>query len=156
MLRIKDKGGRRAILFCYIRKNYYKLQMNIFSKEVISNFLSVAAGVLTSFFLGAVLLYLSSYFLINSSGLIPSLLFITIGIFIPCFSGGLVCGYLSTRKDYTYIFITSLISIFLVGLNNDFKFKVATHKILLLFALIVAFTLIGGAVGYKLKNQLRK
>lgn len=122
--------------------------------ETIKNVLSVGAGVATSFCLGVVLIYLCAMMINNDESLAGMLLFLSIGIFFPAFSGGLVCGYISDRKDNALFLITSLILVFIISLNNDFRFGIPAYRVLLLFFLIIIFAYSGGLIGRKLKRKL--
>lgn len=116
--------------------------------------LSVGAGIATGFCLGVALIYLCAMMLNSGEGVAAMLLFLSIGIFIPTFSAGLVCGYISNRKDNILTLITSFILIFILSLNNDFKFNLPAYRVLILFSLIIVFTYLGGIVGKKIKGKL--
>ncbi len=71
------------------------------------NILSIAAAVATSFCLGAVLIYICAMTISNEDKIGGILFFLSIGIFIPTFSGGFICGYISNQKDNSNILISS-------------------------------------------------
>jgi peptidoglycan/LPS O-acetylase OafA/YrhL len=122
--------------------------------ETKRNILAVIGGVFTSFILGAILIFITVMSIGSSKNGFASFLFFYVAIFIPSFSGGFVCGYLSTRKDSVLVFVTSFISVFLLLLNNDFKITLPIYRNILLFLLIIIFTYIGGIVGKKINRKL--
>jgi MFS family permease len=124
-----------------------------FMKITVRNIVSVIAGVITSFCSGAILLYITIMTITDEVGLTGKLLFVITGFFIPCFSGGLVCGYISDRKDYLFVLITSFILILLVLFNNDFKGDLSNSRWLFLFPFIVFSTLAGGFAGIRIKKK---
>jgi nitrate/nitrite transporter NarK len=124
------------------------------TNEIVRNFSSVAFGVLAGFLTAVPLLYITVIITGGTESLGAVTLFIFIGILIPSFIGGLTCGYISTRRDYWHVFITALVLIFLLSLNNDFKFTIPTWKVLFIFILIIASTFIGGFAGIKIKRKL--
>lgn len=114
------------------------------------------AGVITSFLLGAPLIYITAMIASDLNEIAGIVFVAVIGIFIPAFSGGLVCGYLSPKKDYTNILTTSLILLFILALNNDFKSDGSNYRIWLLICFVIFSTFIGGSIGFKIKKKLPK
>ncbi len=111
-------------------------------------------GVATSFFLGIVLIFLSGMLVGYDDRIAAMMLFLIIGIFIPTFTGGFVCGYISNRKDNILPVIISFILIFILSLNNDFKFTVHAYKVSGVFILTVLFTYLGGIAGKSMKKKI--
>jgi len=130
--------------------------MNKKENDPLRNILSVFLGVATSFFLGIVLIFLSGMLVGYEDRIAAMMLFLIIGIFIPTFTGGFVCGYISNRKDNILPVIISFILIFILSLNNDFKFTVPAYKISGVFILTVLFTYLGGIAGKNMKKKISR
>lgn len=128
--------------------------MNKKENDSLRNILSVFLGVATSFFLGIVLIFLSGMLVGYEDRIAAMMLLLIIGIFIPTFTGGFFCGYLSNRKDNILPVIISFILIFILSLNNDFKFTVSAYKVSGVFILTVLFTYLGGIAGKNMKKKI--
>ena len=128
--------------------------MNKQENDSLRNILSVFLGVATSFFLGIVLIFLSGMLVGYEDRIAAMMLLLIIGIFIPTFTGGFVCGYISNRKDNILAVIISFILIFILSLNNDFKFTVSAYKVSGVFILTVLFTYLGGIAGKSMKKKI--
>jgi hypothetical protein len=137
------RGSRRK----RIKNNFFILN------NTTKNILSVVAGTLTGFCLGAVLIYVCNMSITEKWGIAGFLLGLVIGFLIPAFFSGAVCGYIANNKPYLNLFVTSLLLILVLLINNDFKGFVINIQTLASAALGITFVFIGGEYGMFLKKK---
>lgn len=121
--------------------------------NIARNILSILFGTLTGFCLGAVLIYVSAMAITNDTGIIKTIFFLLIGVFIPAFCSGMVCGYISSNKLYLNLLATSISLLLILLINNDFKDFEISIQGLAVPVMITTFVFIGGEVGILFKKR---
>jgi len=121
--------------------------------NTVRNILSVVAGVITGFCIGAVLIYATVMSISKDDGIGGTLLFLFIGVFIPTFCSGAVCGYIATGKPYLNLLATSISLILLLLINNDFKNFTINIEAVVGALLATVFVFIGGELGMMLRKR---
>lgn len=131
------------------------------NREILRNFLSVVAGVLT----GAALFMVAGFvlLLIGFSGMQRDMddgdiakavnrisLFFLAAIFICSFLGGYVTARISTRRDRVHGAITGVVMAILLAYISDFSFE---KEVLINYVLTIGGAMLGAWVAVKVKKR---
>lgn len=131
-------------------------------KEMLRNFFSIVAGVLTNF---AVLISLVSFLLFSeilswsdtsneADELSSAYISFALALIIASIAGTYITAKISTRQHWLHISITTIIILLIFYLGREFSFGFSENSRILFLVVILPAALFGGYRGIRSKTKL--